>query len=92
MIGELPGWFDLGFLRGLTIGTAIALAIGVLAALVFIRKLAVRLVIAAVLMALAGGTVFYRVQLDDCAESCNCKLLGSTLEAKGCQLPGQRAK
>ncbi len=89
MIAELPGWFDLGFLRGVTITTAVALAMGVLASLVFIRKLAMRLVLAAILASLAGGLVFYRSELDECADACSCKLLGSTLEAKGCQLPGQ---
>jgi len=89
MLAELPNWFDLGFLRGLTIGTAVALAIGVLACLVFIRTLATRLVLAGVLMALAAGLVFYRTQLDDCADTCSCKLLGSELDTKGCDLPGR---
>jgi high-affinity Fe2+/Pb2+ permease len=89
MFAELPDWFDLGFLRGVTIGTAVALAIGVLACFVFIRKLALRLVLAGLLMALAGGLVFYRVHLDDCAKTCTCSLLGSSLDAKGCDIPGR---
>jgi hypothetical protein len=92
MLAELPNWFDLGFMRGLTIGTAAALAMGVLACLVFIRKLAVRLVLAALLMSLAGGLIFYRTRLDDCAATCTCRLLGSTLDTKGCDLPGKVAK
>lgn len=92
MLAELPDWFDLGFMRGVTIGTVVALAIGVLACLVFIRKLALRLVLAALLMSLAGGLVFYRARLDDCSATCDCKLLGSTLDTKVCDLPGRITK
>ena len=91
-IAELPNWFDLGFMRGLTIGTAIAFALGVLACLVFVRKLAVRLLLAVVMMSLAGGLIFYRSQLDECADTCTCKLLGSSLDTNGCDLPGKVAK
>jgi hypothetical protein len=84
MLAELPDWFDLGFMRGLTVTTAVLLAVGVLAALVFLRTLRVRLVAAVLLAALAGGLIYYRAELEDCADTCSCKLLGSDLDTKGC--------
>ncbi len=84
MLAELPDWFDLGFMRGITIGAAVTLGIGVLACLVFVRKLMPRLALAAVLAALAGGLVFYRTTLQDCSETCSCKLLGSPLDSDTC--------
>ncbi len=84
MLAELPDWFDLGFMRGLTITTAVLLAVGVVAALVFVRTLSLRLLAAVLLAAMAGGLVYYRAELQDCADTCSCKLLGSDLDTKGC--------
>lgn len=75
LAAELPGWFDLDFLRGgVTVGL-IVVVLGIVLVLSVIRNLRQKLIIVAVLVAVAGGLWIYRVQLDECEKTCTCRFV-----------------
>ena len=69
-------WIDTESLQAVLLGAIVAL--GVLAALVMrvVRKLLVRLVLVVLIGALAASLWLQRADLQDCAETCSCKLFG----------------
>ncbi|MCY4664545.1 MAG: hypothetical protein OXC00_07770 [Acidimicrobiaceae bacterium] len=73
MVGE---WLDAESLQHVIVG-AIA-ALGVLAVLVMrvVRKLLLRLVLVLLIGALAASLWLQRADLQDCVETCSCKLFG----------------
>lgn len=73
MIGE---WGDAESLQGIILGAIVVL--GVLAVLVMrvVRKLLLRLVLIVLISALAVSLWLQRADLQDCVETCSCKLFG----------------
>ena len=69
-------WVDAESLQAIILGAIVAL--GVLAALVLkvVRKLLLRLLLVALIGALAASLWFQRADLQDCVETCSCKLYG----------------
>lgn len=88
----LPDWFDFDALR-LTVSTSVVvLALGALAALVFIRRVVARVLVLLVLGGLAGGGVFYASRLDDCKARCDCKFLFDHIRVDDCIEPASHSK
>ncbi len=73
MISE---WGDAESLQHVIVGAIVVL--GVLAVLVMrvVRKLLLRLVLIVLIGALAASLWLQRADLQDCAETCSCKLFG----------------
>lgn len=72
----IPDWADAESLQQIILGAIVALAI--LAALVMrtLRRLLLRLVLVVLIGALAASLWLQRADLQDCAETCSCKLFG----------------
>ena len=73
MINE---WVDAESLQQIIVGTIVVL--GVLAVLVMrvVRKLLLRLVLVVLIGALAASLWLQRADLQDCVDTCSCKLFG----------------
>ncbi len=69
-------WVDAESLQAIILGAIVAL--GVLAVLVMkvVRKLLLRLLLVVLIGALAASLWFQRADLQDCVETCSCKLFG----------------
>ena len=69
-------WVDAESLQAIILGAIVAL--GVLAVLVMrvVRKLLLRLVLVLLIGALAASLWLQRADLQDCVETCSCKLFG----------------
>ena len=69
-------WVDAESLQGIILGAIVVL--GVLAALVIrvVRKLLLRLVLIVLIGAVAASLWLQRADLQDCVETCSCKLYG----------------
>ena len=69
-------WVDAESLQAIILGAIVAL--GVLAALVLkvVRRLVLRLLLVALIGALAASLWLQRADLQDCVETCSCKLFG----------------
>ena len=69
-------WVDAESLQHVIVGAIVAL--GVLAVLVMrvVRKLLLRLVLVLLIGALAASLWLQRADLQDCVETCSCKLFG----------------
>ncbi len=69
-------WLDAESLQAIILGAIVAL--GVLAALVLriVRKLLLRLALIVLIGALAASLWLQRANLQDCVETCSCKLYG----------------
>jgi hypothetical protein len=85
VLGSLPTWLDLSFVRVASGVLAVASVVLVVVAISFIRSVGTRLVIVAMLGAAVFGLMHYRDQLDHCdKQGCPCKLLGEDLTGGGC--------
>jgi hypothetical protein len=85
VLGSLPTWLDLSFVRTASGVLVIASLLLVVVAICTLRSVAARLVIVAMLGAAVFGLMHYRDQLDRCdKQACTCKLLGEDLEGGGC--------
>jgi len=84
MLAELPGWMDAGFLKGASAGAVFAACALAIVTVVWVRSLGTRLVVVALLAALAFAGVHYRGELDDCAKTCDCSFLGEEVEVDEC--------
>jgi hypothetical protein len=85
VLGSLPTWLDLSFVRVASGVLAVASVVLVVVAISFIRSVGTRLVIVAMLGAAVFGLMHYRDQLDHCdKQGCPCKFLGEDLKGGGC--------
>jgi len=85
VLGSLPSWLDLAFVRDATGILGIASIIVAAIVVVTIRSVGTRLVVVVMLGAAVFGLMHYRQQLDDCDKhGCPCKFLGEDLEGGGC--------
>lgn len=77
MIGD---WVDAESLQPILLGATVVLVVG--AALVWrrVRRLLLRLVLVALIGALAAGLWLQRAHLQDCVDSCSCQLFGQQVD------------
>ena len=89
VLGSLPTWVDLSFVRFASGVLAVVAVIIVVVAICTIRSVGTRLVIVAIMGASVFGLVHYRDQLDQCDKrGCPCKFLGEDLNGGGCTQSG----
>jgi low temperature requirement protein LtrA len=76
----LPEWLDVDNMRNVAL--VVGLAAFVLAFLVirFVQKLVIKFVATILLVAIAALAWYQRADLGDCAKTCECKVLGFTVE------------
>jgi hypothetical protein len=85
VLGSLPTWLDLSFVRAATGVLAIVSIILAVIVFVSIRSIGTRLVVVAMLGAAVFGLMQYRQDLDHCDKrGCPCKFLGEDLKGGGC--------
>ena len=88
VLGTLPTWLDLSFVRAATGVLAVLSIILVVVVITTIRSIGTRLVVVAMLGASVFGLLHYRQQLDQCDKNgCPCKFLGEELKGGGCAQP-----
>lgn len=77
MIGD---WVDAESLQPILLGATVVLVVG--AALVWrgVRRLLLRLVLVALIGALAASLWFQRADLQDCVDTCSCRLFGQEVD------------
>ncbi len=77
MIGD---WVDAESLQPILLGATVVLVVG--AALVWrgVRRLLVRLVLVALIGALAASLWLQRADLQDCVDTCSCRLFGQEVD------------
>ena len=77
MIGD---WVDAESLQPILLGATVVLAVG--AALVWrgVRRLLLRLVLVALIGALAASLWLQRADLQDCVDTCSCRLFGQEVD------------
>ena len=85
MIGE---WADAETMQRIILGAIVVL--GILAVLVMrvVRKLLLRLVLVVLIGALAVSLWLQRADLQDCVETCSCKLFGQDVTVPADTNPG----
>jgi hypothetical protein len=73
---SLPGWLDQHTLRNVAFGTMIGLAVLAFLAAWLVKKIVMKLLLVAILV--AGGVAIYsqRQELATCAKDCDCKFFG----------------
>jgi hypothetical protein len=81
----LPSWLDYDALKYTTSGVTVGLVLAAIIVLVLVRRLAWRVWTIVVLLALAGGTFYYRTTLDDCIKTCSCKFINDPVPTPGCR-------
>ena len=87
-VGAVPDWLHSDNLRD---GAVVALVLLVIAAVGVLRvfqKMVTRVVLLGVIAGLAAFVWFSRVELGDCAETCECRLLGQDIEVPTCRQKG----
>ena len=77
MIGD---WVDAGSLQPIIVVTTVVLVVG--AALVWrgVRRLLLRLVLVTLIGALAASLWLQRAHLQDCVDTCSCRLFGQEVD------------
>ena len=77
MIGD---WVDAESLQPILLGATVVLVVG--AALVWrgVRRLLLRLVLVALIGALAASLWLQRADLQDCVDTCSCRLFGQEVD------------
>ncbi len=77
MIGD---WVDAESLQPILLGATVVLVVG--AALVWrgVRRLLLRLVLVALIGALAASLWVQRADLQDCVDTCSCRLFGQEVD------------
>jgi hypothetical protein len=76
----LPDWLDVDNVRNAALVVGIAAVIVAFVVIRFVQKLVVKAVVAAILVGIAAFAWYQRADLGDCAKTCECKLLGFTIE------------
>jgi hypothetical protein len=72
----LPESLDSVTLQRIAIGVLIGLAVLSLLVFRFVQKMATRLILFAIIVGLAAVVWMQRAELGDCAQTCDCRLLG----------------
>ena len=77
---------DVDFVRGATTGSVVGLGAAGLVVLVVVRNLISKVVVLALIAALAVGAITYRSSLEHCVATCSCKLatVKIPIEGHGC--------
>lgn len=81
----MPDWLDSDLLRQGAVVVSAALLFLAFMVWRIVTRMAVRIVMVGVLVGLAAGVWFYRVELGDCAKTCSCSLFGSDVTVPACE-------
>ena len=73
MIGD---WADAESLQDIILAAMVVLAIGTVLVLRVVRRLMLRVVLVALIGALAASLWLQRADLQDCVDTCSCRLFG----------------
>lgn len=84
LVAELPSWVDSGTLETGSVLVAVGASILAIVAMISIREVATRFVTFGVLAAIAVGAGAYRANLNECAETCDCRFLGDPVPVDDC--------
>jgi hypothetical protein len=76
----LPDWLDVDNVRNLALVVGIVAIIVAFMVIRFVQKIIVKGIVAVVLIGIAAFAWYQRADLGDCAKTCECKLLGFTVE------------
>lgn len=79
-LSVIPDWLDAESLQWMIIGTIMSLGTMTVMAMRFVRKLLLRLVLLAVFGGLSLGIWQQRANLQDCVDTCSCRLFGQEVE------------
>jgi hypothetical protein len=74
---------DVDFLRGATTGSVIGLAAAALVVLIILRSFVGKILLLALIAALAIGALSYRTSLEHCLKTCSCRLGSTTIPIHG---------
>jgi uncharacterized membrane protein len=74
---------DVDFVRGATTGGAIGLAAAGLIVFVVVRNLISKVIVLALIAALAFGALTYRASLEHCLQTCSCRLASVRIPTAG---------
>ena len=75
-----PDWLDADNLRHATLAVGlVALAIAFMV-IRFVQKVAFKVIAVVVLVAIAALAWYQRANLSDCAQTCECKVIGITVQ------------
>ena len=81
MLGvTLPDWLDVDNVRTLALIVGLAAIVVAFVVIRFVQKLVVKTIATVLLVGIAALAWYQRADLGDCAKTCECKLLGFTIE------------
>ena len=72
----IPDWLDAESLRTVIVTAIAVLAVAALMVMRFVRRALIRMAVIALLGALALGLWVQRTDLQDCVQTCSCRLFG----------------
>jgi hypothetical protein len=76
----LPDWLDVDNVRNVALVVALVAVVVAFLVIRFVQKLMLKVVTTIVLIGIAALAWYQRADLSDCAKTCECKLLGFTIE------------
>jgi uncharacterized membrane protein len=76
----LPDWLDVDNVRNVALGIGITGFVLAFLVIRFVQKMMIKLVATVLLVGIAALAWYQRADLGDCAKTCECKLLGFTVE------------
>jgi len=80
----LPDWLDPSTLRDVALLTILAFGLTAIMIIRFVQRVAVRVVLIALLGALSLAIYTQRTALADCADECECTFFAFDVEVPGC--------
>ena len=84
----IPEWLDAESLRWAIVGAIAVLVVVAAMVLRLVRKFFMRLVVVAAFGALSLGLWQQRADLQDCVETCSCRLFGQEVQIPADKNPG----
>ena len=76
----LPDWLDVDNLRNAALIIGLAAVVVAFMVIRFVQKMVVKVVATVLLVGVAALAWYQRADLGDCATTCECKVLGFTVE------------
>ena len=72
-------WVDVRSLRHISLAVAVVAVVAAVLVLRFVRRMAVRVVVFVMLAAVAVVLLQQRVGLDDCVQTCSCRMFAQSV-------------
>jgi hypothetical protein len=83
----LPDWLDADNMRNVALIVALVAVVVAFLVIRFVQKLMLKIVTTVVLVGIAALAWYQRADLADCAKTCECKVLGFTVETPRSDTP-----